>query len=735
MKARTLILAAAVVAVAAAGWTGWRLAHSSSVVSGPIIVISVDTLRADRLPIYGYRKVTTPAIDGLAADGIVFDHAWSHAPQTLPSHASIFTGRLPFEHGVRDNLGFTLKAGEATLADMLKARGFATGGFVSAYVMRHDTGIGRGFDTYDDRLPTSSPEVAIGEVQRPGADTLAGARAWLAAQASPRFFLFLHLYEPHTPYTPPARFAQFDSYDGEIAYSDELIGQLVADLKSRGLYDEALIVFLSDHGEGLGDHGEAEHGLFLYQETMRVPLVVKLPRQASAGTRVAAPVQHIDLVPTILALAQAPKPGGLRGRSLVPAFSGGPIPEQGIYAEALYPRFHFKWSELFSLTDARYRYIRAPRDELYDIQEDRAERTNVAEARGSTRVAMRQALDSLMAGTTLDEPTSVTAEDRERLKALGYIGMQATAGTAPGAETLPDPKDMVHVLEQYRSALNLMRDGRTGESLALFERIGAENPGMADVWSEIGGILIRLGRTDEAIAAYRRLVEMAPHDPSALVTVAQLLVQAGKLDEAQAQANAAVAMLANAEGRWKAAAHRVLMRVALERKDAAAARAEAAKANEADPSMPLPDFVEGRIRYDAGQFQEALPFFEKAVQAASARTFPVPDLHYYLGDTLARLERYDAAERELSLEIRMFPSSLRARSARAMLYRAQGRIAQSDQEIEDLVRTSPGPEGYTLAARLFKMFGEPAKAQAAEAQARQLRGRAAAGRAPSTATR
>jgi len=734
MKARTLILAAAVVAVAAAGWTGWRLAHTSTALSGPIILISVDTLRADRLPIYGYRKVTTPAIDALARDGVVFDHAWAHAPQTLPSHASILTGKLPFEHGVRDNLGFTLKGG-ATLAEMLKARGFATGGFVSAYVMRRDTGLGRGFDTYDDRLPTSSPEVAIGEVQRAGADTLAAARAWLAARTSSRYFLFLHLYEPHTPYSPPARFTQFDPYDGEIAYSDELIGELVADLKSRGLYDEALIVFLSDHGEGLGDHGEAEHGLFLYQETMRVPLVVKLPRQAGAGTRVAAPVQHIDLVPTILALAQAPTPRGLRGRSLVPAFSGGAIPEQGIYAEALYSRFHFAWSELFSLTDARYRYIRAPRDELYDIQEDRAEQTNVADARSSTRVAMRQALDGLMAGTTIDAPSAVTAEDRERLKALGYIGMQATAGTAPGAETLPDPKDKVQVLEQYRTALDLMREGRMGESLALFERIGAENPGMADVWSEIGGIQIRLGRTGDAIAAYRHLVEIAPHDPSALVTVAQLLVQTGKLDEAQAQASAAVTMLAGAEGRWKAAAHRVLMRVALERKDVALARAEAARANEADPSMPMPDFVEGRVRYDAGQFQEALPFLEKAVQAAAARTFPVPDLHYYLGDTLARLERYEPAERELSLEIRLFPSSLRARAARAMLYRAQGRIAQSDQEIEDLVRTSPGREGYTLAAQLFTMFGEPAKAQAAERRARELGARPVAARAPAAAKR
>jgi tetratricopeptide (TPR) repeat protein len=249
---------------------------------------------------------------------------------------------------------------------------------------------------------------------------------------------------------------------------------------------------------------------------------------------------------------------------------------------------------------------------------------------------------------------------------------------------------------------------------------------MADAWSEIGGLLLRLGRTDEAIAAYKRLVEVAPHDPSALVTVAQLLVQTGRLDDAQAQANASLTMLANAEGRWKAAAHRVLMRVALERRDNEAARAEARRAAEADPTMPLPDFVEGLIRFNAEQYSEALPYFQRAVEASRNRTFQIPDLYYYLGDTLGRLERYPEAEQALSTEIRLFPSSLRARAARCMLYRATGRVAESNQEIEDLVKTSPGPEGYGLAVKLYTMFGEPAKAQAM----RERAGRVAAGRGP-----
>jgi choline-sulfatase len=720
MKRRYAVGALAIVAVCVVVWFGWRATPASSVHAGPIILISIDTLRADRLSAYGYRAARTPAVDSLAADGVLFEHAWAHAPQTLPSHASIFTGRLPFEHGVRDNLGFTLRPDDPTLASMLRARGFATGGFVSAYVMRSETGLSRGFDTYDDRLPVASPEVAIGEVQRDGQETVAAALKWLDTQQSSRFFLFLHLYEPHTPYEPPARFRQLQPYDGEVAYSDELTGRLIAGLRDRGLYDDALIVFLSDHGEGLGDHGEQEHGLFLYAETTRVPLIVKLPGQRGAGRRVAAPVQHIDLVPTVLDLVDAPGPDGLRGRSLVPAFAGQAIPEQGIYAEALYARFHFAWSELYALTDARYRFIRAPRDELYDIEADRGERENIAPSRESTRVAMRQALEQLMAGAKIDEPAKATPEDRERLKALGYIGMQAAAGTQPGAESLPDPKDRVEVLERYRGALDLVRAAKPEEAVTVLRGIVAENPGMADVWSEIGGLLLRLGRAGEAIEAYKRLVDVAPHDPSALVTVAQLLAQAGRLEEAQAQATAALAMQSSTDPRWKAAAHKVLMRVALDRRDTALARAEAARAQEADPSIPLPDFVEGVIRYEAGQFNEALPFFGRAARASGERTFQIPDLHYYLGDILARQERYEEAERELSVEIRLFPSNLRARSSLAMLYRAQGRVDASTREIERMLRASPSPEAYGLAAKLWTMFGEPAKAQEARAKQQAL---------------
>ncbi|MEW5982656.1 MAG: sulfatase-like hydrolase/transferase [Acidobacteriota bacterium] len=711
------IVAAFGLLAAAGGW--WFLGRGSVPHNGPIVLISIDTLRADHLPIYGYDKVMTPAVDALAADGIVFDHAWAHAPQTLPSHASILTGQLPFEHGVRDNMGFALEPGAVTLPRLLRDRGFATGGFVSAYVMRAATGLNQGFDAYDDRLPPSSPEIAIGDVQRDGGQTLAAAEQWLNGRTSSRYFLFVHLYEPHTPYTPPERFRHVLPYDGEVAYSDELVGRLIESLKRRGQYDDALVVFLSDHGEGLGDHGEMEHGIFLYGETIRVPLVVKLPGQRGKRRRVADPVQHIDLLPTILDLAGIPTPNGLQGRTLGPAFGGQRLDERGLYAEALYSRYHYGWSELYALTDSRYRFIRAPRDELYDIQLDPGETVNLAAERESARVAMRKALDSLLRGVTIDTPAEVSAEDRERLRALGYVGMQATAKEASRADALPDPKDHIQTLARYRDALALVRSNRVEEAIPLLQGIVADSPAMADVWSEIAGLRLRQGRLDDALAAYRRLVEVAPHDPAGLVSVTQVLVDLGRLDEARQQADAALAVLPPTDHRWRASAHRLLMRIALARNDESEARAEAKRAEEADPEMPLTDYVEGLICHRAGRFVQALPHFEATLRKSQNRTFQMPDVRYHLADTLARLDRLGEAEGLFRDELRYFPASARSRAGLAMLYRAQGRSRLAETEIEEMLRVTPNPESFGLAERLWTMFGEHAKAAGIRARARQ----------------
>lgn len=701
-------LAVAVLGVMAVVY--WLRVHSQPA-DGPVVLISIDTLRADHLPVYGYQGVRTPNIDALAATSTVFEHAYSHAPQTLPAHTTILTGELPFETGVRDNVGFTLKDDAWTLPGALRERGYSTAGFVSAYVLRKTTGIDRGFDTYDADLPAASPEVSLGQVQRDGAQTLERAEAWLRQRKDDRVFLFVHFYEPHKPYAPPQRFSQYQPYDGEIAYSDELVGRLIDRLRSERLFDKAVIVFLSDHGEGLGDHGEQEHGMFLYQSTTHVPLIVKKRGQRDAR-RVALPVQHIDIAPTVLDLIGAPVPSSLRGRSLRPVLDGsGTIAETGIYAEALTSRYHFGWSELYSLTDSRYRFIRAPKEELYDLRDDPGEFSSLATDRPQVRQAMRGALDQLLAGSSLEAPSDMSSEDRARLAALGYIGTGSATPLALPGDRLPDPKDKIGVLARYQRAQELAGQYRWADAIAAYRQVLAEDPEMLDVWSQLAQAYLRREMTGDAVDAYKEIIRRNPKDAGSLIGITSGLIQLGRLDEAQKYAELAASAV-------PAQSHELLAKIAVQRKDRATALREAALAKQADPTLPAPELVEGLLLYNEGRYAEALRPLVAARDAQARRTLQTPDLNYYIGDSLARLERYPEAEAALLAEVRMFPFNTRARAGLAMLYRATGRDAESERAIADLLRISPEGEGRRLAIQLWTMFGEPQKAEALKRGAR-----------------
>ena len=713
-----LFLAALGTTLAAVG--GWRYARASAPVSGPIIIISIDTLRADHLPAYGYTKVKTPAIDALAADGVVFERAYSHAPQTLPAHASLLSGRLPFETGVRDNVGFTVKDSERMLPQMLRDRGFTTGGVVSAYVLRKETGIGRGFGFFDGEMPPSSPELTIGQVQRDGAESVRIAEHWLDSIGTSRAFLFLHLYEPHKPYTPPERFSELAPYDGEIAYTDELVGRLVRYLKSHQLYDRSTIILLSDHGEGLGDHGEQEHGLFVYDEAIHVPLIIKQESNAGAGRRVADLVQHIDLVPTILDLVKAPGSGGFRGRSLKPVLDGtGRLPDTSVYSEALYARYHFGWSELTALTDDRYRYIKAPREELYDLQRDADERTNIADERPQARQALRSALDRVAAGATIQAPAEVSADARERLQALGYVGAQADVSSKPG-ESLPDPKDKREILDRYRAAVDFAGQRKWSQAITILQQILRDDPEMADVWSQLAAFAIRIDRYDLAADAYKHLIELKPAEPTAYIGAAAALLKLRKLDDARSHAELAAEVAPEPDRRSRASAHEMLAKIALARKDTEAARKEASLAREEDPTLPMPSYIEGRLLYDQGTYDEALPLFEQAIaELKKSGTLQITELHFYTGDTLGRLERYPEAEAEFLEELKYFPQNTRARGGLAMLYQAGGKPEAAAKVLADMLRVTPTPDSYALAARLYTMFGDRQQAEVVRADARR----------------
>jgi arylsulfatase A-like enzyme/Tfp pilus assembly protein PilF len=696
----TFILALTALGTALAAVGGWRYARASAPVNGPIIVISIDTLRADHLPPYGYRNVPTPAIDALAADGVVFERAYAHAPQTLPAHVSMLSGRLPFQTGVRDEVGVSVKAGERLLPQLLRERGYTTGGVVSTSLLRRETGVNQGFDFFDAEMPED------GQTERDGAESEAIAERWLDQQRSTRVFLFLHLNEPHAPYAPPERFADYAPYDGEIAYADEIVRRLTHYLKTHQLYDQSTIVLLSDHGEGLGDHGEQEHGLFVYDDVLHVPFIVKQAANASAGRRVGDLVQQVDLAPTILDLVKAPVPGNLAGRSLKPLLDGaGPLSEQPVYAEALFGRIHFGWSELTTMFDGRYRYVRAPREEVYDLQRDPRERENIASADAPVQRALRDALDQL-------------------------------TGKAAGSEVPePDPKDKVEILETYRSAMALGGERKWNQAIALLQSIVKNEPDLSEVWTQIAALAMCIDRYDLATEAYHRVSALEPSNAGAYLGAAAALLKQHKLDEARDRADRAAEVASPRDTDARAAAHALLARIALARHDAEDAQQEAVLARQADPTLPMPAFIDGRLLYDEGKLEEALQLFEKGIaEIRKTHASPMPDLHFYAADTLARLQRFPEAETHYAEELRAFPQNTRARAGLATLYQATDRPEEAGRVLSDLTRVTPTPESYALAARLWKTFGNRHQADAMRTEARRLFGDGV-GRRPTTATR
>lgn len=687
---RTLILVSVALGTALAAAGGWKYARASAPLSGPIIIISIDTLRADHLPAYGYQKVKTPAIDELASSGVVFERAYSHAPQTLPAHAALLAGRLPFETGVRDDVGARVKPGERLLPQLLRERGYSTAAVVSTSLLRKDTGINQGFDFFDDEMPANPEEPAAQAGHRDGGESEKIAEHWLDSAGTSRAFLFLHVNEPHKPYAPPGRFSHYAPYDGEIAYADEIVGRLIHYLKTHQLYDRSTIVLLSDHGEGLGDHGEQEHGLFLYDEAIHVPLIIKQESNAGAGRRVSDLVQHVDMVPTILDLVKAPAPDTLRGRSLKPLLDGtGRRRERPVYSEALYAHYHFGWSALTSVTDGRHQYIKAPREELYDLARDPHERENLAGGNAETK----QAADAL--------------------ESFGY------AARAPGAPAA-DPKDKWEILERYRTAADLSAQRKWGDAIALLQRVLREEPDVAQVWNELAGVSRLANRYDLALDAYRHIIELEPAGPGGYLGAADVLLKERKLEDARARATEAADVSADKAPRSRAAAHALLARIALARRDPDAAREEAALALEADSGLPMPAFVEGRILYDQGKYEDAWLEFEVALAAGrKAGATPIAELHFYAGDTLARLDRHADAEAEFASELRLFPQNVRARAGLATLYHAGGQAAAADTAITDMLHAVPTPESYTTAARLLKSFGKPRQAETIRGEGRR----------------
>jgi choline-sulfatase len=413
-----------------------------------LVLITLDTARADRLSPYGLGDVAMPALERLAREGVVFDQATTVAPLTLPAHTSLLTGLLPPRHGVRENASAPLSNDHVTLAEILEARGFRTGAFVGSAILNADRGLGQGFQEYGNvsRDSLERPLSPGGGAQRRGSAVIDDAIRWLTKVGDSPFFLWAHLYDPHRPYEAPEPFAsRHDPYVAEIAYADSQIGRLLHALDERALRDRVIVIVTADHGESLREHREIDHGIFLYESVLRVPLIVRAP--GVAPRRIADLVRLTDVMPTILDLLRLPLPA-LDGTSLVDVMRGHGGPELEGYAESLYPERH-GWAPLFSLRSNRFKFIDAPQAELYDLQRDPFEQQNILNQRRELAAALQARLR-----TQVRRAPSTAAkgqgddELRARLAALGYV-----AGRAPETRTgafLPDPKNCTGMFESGR---------------------------------------------------------------------------------------------------------------------------------------------------------------------------------------------------------------------------------------------------------------------------------------------
>jgi len=483
MKALPASLLVSALSLCAAAQQPPRESGSHPQTKPNVLLITVDTLRADHLHCYGYPRVETPVIDRLAGDSVLFTHTYTPVPLTLPAHASLLTGCYPTATGVHDYIRSRLSKRAATLASVLHDHGYQTAAFVSAIVLDARFGLNAGFDTYFDRFDTVRFDAAqLGAMKRRGDETVNVALGWLREHAGPRasapFFLWIHLFDPHRPYTAPQPFAEryrTHPYDGEIAFDDAQVGRLEAWLQAQGLWKRTLVVLTADHGEGLGEHGEEQHGFFIYNSTLHVPLIMHFP--SVAPRTVAADVSLVDVMPTVLQALQIPAPPGVQGHSLLPLALGQTSTSDSIlYAETYLPLLHFGWSELRGLQAHGLRYIEAPRPELYSLDSDPNELHNLDRQRPESGSEMRRQLISDL--KLLTPPGRKPAAEEgpadpaliEQLRSLGYLAALPRQSSGTGGQQLADPKDRIGVYQLYLHAASDTGQGWYRDSLRELRR-------------------------------------------------------------------------------------------------------------------------------------------------------------------------------------------------------------------------------------------------------------------------
>ncbi len=626
-----------------------------------LLVISVDTLRADRLGCYGYAAGGTPTIDRLAAEGVRCARVVTPSPLTLPAHASLLTGVNPQRHGARDNALFSVSKDMNTLARIMREHGYSTGAAVSSFVLDRRFGLDQGFEFYADDMTADGKTQAFGFRERRAEATNTHAIRWLEEHDRNRFFLFVHYYDPHFPYAPPEPFAEHYAerpYDGEIAYVDSQIARLLEALDRLEIRQRTLIVLVSDHGEAFGEHGETTHGLLIYDTTLLVPLVLSAPARLPKGVTLHRQVGLIDVMPTLLDLLGRPIPAGLDGVSLLrPA--GAP---RDLYIETLHPKVMHNWSPLVGIRRDDVKYILAPKPELYDLRNDPNETNNLFAQRTELANRLHAGLRRLAGGdpqmmAAVSGNLPLDEESRQKLAGLGYV-MTATAPTT--SAVLPDPKDMVGHWTTMEQAETLAGAGRYAEAFALLETLVHHYPQDARATGALAECCLNLGRFEEAVTLFERQASLLPRKAGPLAGAGLAMIQLGKRQEAEAALTASI---------------------------------------REDPENPAALFGMGLLAAAGGRETEAIAFLERCVAAGrGSRTAPA---YYNLGVLHERAGRSTEARRSFEQSLALDPHYIPAAMALARLLQNEQKADQAIGVLEKALGNRSAPEARLQLGRLL----------------------------------
>jgi choline-sulfatase len=617
-----------------------------------VILITLDTVRADHLGCYGNKNIQTPTLDALGHDGVVFERAISQVPLTWPSHAAILTGMYPFQNGVQDFTGQPLDSRFRSVAQAFKQHGYATGAVVSAFVLDRSWGLARGFDFYDDAFaPEAFVNRDIGLVDRRAGESVDRALAWLKKNQLRPFFFWLHLYDPHSPYDPPEPFrSQYQShlYDGEIAYADHELGRLLAWLKQTQLYDSSVILFLSDHGESLGEHGEHEHGFFVYNATVHVPLIVK--PAAGSGIRpgrAARPVETTAVAPTLLEAAGIHDGMGqqLQSHGLLDAAAAS---DDVAYSETFYPFSSFGWSPLHALETTRYHYIEAPQPELYDLEADPEEKNNLAQT--ATMAVLKDRLQAVLRkhpyGPAPDNNSRLSPDALDKLRALGYVAYHSPLPAGALISALPDPKSKLQEFNSILEAEDALKRHNDNQADALLRKVQEQDPNIYVIPFLLGETAVRHEKWAEAADQLQRCLKLNPNFDNAMTGLARALAKLGHADQAKSWLQKAVRINPQNYRAWYETG---LLDAG---SNPAAALSAYQKAVTVQPNFYPGQRELGMALFNQKDYIAAAPHLEKAISLGLEDAH----LHNYLGICYSRTNRLEKAVGSYRLALKLDPS-------------------------------------------------------------------------------